>query len=341
MVYVLLVALATVCAIAWMTSGARYMRESIARVAPKWSGLNLPFALEATFVERIVRARRRLIAGVAIGGLTSIVILIALNLSDDFEQGNVILILTGCTLGAVSAQYATLLIESRRRATAHGDVVREHGTALGATVPLVVTVGAIVIALSSVALAGVGIWLFASDAYEFTEYAGPFSPIAAIVCTALLPICFPAFVVFGAITTRRRQVAINATELALDDAFFSRQLLTAVAIPLYVLPTGALSILTALSLSLRNPEFEQLRRDLLDVGFIVYALAIGYLLVTYLLKPQWHYLRTLWPDVAARGTVERAALRATKREAAARAYRGLPPVSDATSTKEKAPAASL
>jgi len=341
MVYVLLVALTAVCATGWFASGAQYMRANIGRLMPKWSGLHIPTELESTFVDRIVRARRRLVSGIAAGGTASVVVLFVLQLENEFEHGIQIVFVTGCVVGAVGAQCATLLIESRRRASIDGDVVRERGTALRASVPLVVTIGAIMLSLASAALAALGIWLFATDAFEFDTREGPLSPIAAIVGTTALATSFPLYFALATATSRRRQAAINSTELALDDAFFARQLLTAVAIPLYILPTGALPILIGLTQGLRHPEFDQVRGNLLDAGIIAYIVAISYVVVAYLLKPQWHYLRTLWPDVAAQGAIERASLKQAKREAAARAYRGLPPLESATSVAERQPTANL
>ena len=341
MVLVLLVPLLVVCAITWQTSGAEYLRENFARQAPRWSGLHLAVQRETAVVDRIVRERRRLIVGVAIGGVAGIAVLFALDLRDDFEQGNLLVLLTGCVLGAVVTQCASLFVESRRRAGVEGGVVREKGTALRDVLPRVVTFGALSAALSNLMLAALGLSFFASGAFEFTEYSGPFSPVAAIVSSVVLALCFPLYLVVASITSRRRQSAATSIDLAWDDAFFARLSLTAACIPLGILPAASLSVVSALTLSLRHPEYDQAIRNLVVISAVGYAVFVGYLLVIYLLKPQWHYLRTLWPDVAARGTVERAALRATKREAAARAYRGLPPVSEATSTPEKAPAASL
>ena len=295
----------------------------------------IPLAFPKGDADEITRAHAHwltwLFIGAAVGAVTSA--LVAAQISPGaIDNSQYHLIAAGSLTGAIVSGLAGISRLSAARRDSPGQSVRTHGVPLRRLVGLPLVLLPFALAIVAVARVARAVYLY--DTYGlpadgFTSEAGL---LLSIVSVLILALSGPAVILIAALLSRRRQAAISDDRLAWDDGIFSLRIQTLVWVAAIVglnatmfdpargvEPSGeALFFEVELSFALTNA-------NLAAQGVLLLAVA--------LLRPGTHFLRSLWPDVYRRiEDGKREALR-IRREAAKRAYNGLPPLPASPNTE--------
>jgi len=314
-IFVFLAALATFAVLTRAGYAGGIARRDVAR----WTGIELPDGLRDAVVKSNVTFRDRVLAAAVVGAAACFIVT-SLGASRDPDDLSPYLIspLFGMT-SALATGWILVWRDARRRAMDAGTSTRSHGVRLVdyLGIPVMIAAGVInALAITGI-IVGFALLHNESPAYRPVETLVFF---CALVVGSVLSFGLAAKVV------RMPQSAESDEALAWDDALASNRILYLVAAPSY-LAAGLLMILANIVESLIGDYSSH-------VGWYWLSFA-GYPIIgiVALFQPWTQFARSLWPGFfESRRAVEREARR-IRREAAKRAYNGLPPLPTSPTTE--------
>jgi hypothetical protein len=255
-------------------------------------GLQVPAGLETSIRSRL--ARRALFG--SIGALVATVVIlgvILLGVLPYDRQSTIWLVLGGLFAGAGAGSALAALTERATAAPDSARFARSGAVDLGDYLAPVELVGVRVVVGASVAvlLGSIVVGVTRVEAWSATL-------VVASVVVALAVASLVVFEVAGRRIIDRGRPAGSPAELAWDDAMRATSLRELLTAPLCLGLWGTLiivfEVLEAFSVGPESSMIGAVVGLLLVVGAIVFAI------VATASKPQQHYLRRLWPEVAAR-----------------------------------------
>jgi hypothetical protein len=293
-----------------LTSGELAQEKAV-----QWAGLRLSDELRGPVLRSRAVYRDRVLLAALAGAIVAFALSYFLSAREPWDVTHVTYSLAGAGAAAVICGWTLVWRNSTQRVNRAGSSIRPNGVRLVDYVGLPTIIASVVLAVLLLAGVGYGLSLMSQGSESFrASYA-----IATFVLFSVLAVAIVGSLVLAALVTRRPHHAVSDDALAWDDALASNRILQLLVGPAYIAVFGSGFLGTTISDLIGDYESAWGWNYLMPIALV--------LLIPVVATTPWTaYLRSLWPDVYARGKAEKREARRIRRETERRAYNGLPPL---------------